>query len=55
MSNGYKLALKLVELGRADGLADKLDVLLLAGRMTRDEYNTVMARLSEVTQSGGES
>ena len=54
MSNGYKLAMKLVELGRTDGLADRLDVLLLAGRMTRDEYNAVVAKLSEATQSEGE-
>lgn len=46
----YKMVKKLIELGKTDGLADKLDVYLLAGRITEAEYTELVGLLTE----GGE-
>ena len=41
----YKLCLKLIELGRTNGLADKLDVYFAAGRLTEEQYTELIAML----------
>ena len=43
----YKLCLKLIALGRTEGLADKLDVYLAADRITAEQYEELMRLLSE--------
>lgn len=42
----YKLCKKLIELGRTEGLADKLDVYFAAGRLTTEEYEELMGMLN---------
>jgi hypothetical protein len=38
----YKLCKKLIELGRTEGLADKIDVYYAAGRLTTEQYRELM-------------
>ena len=44
----YKLCLKLIAIGKIDGLADKVDVYFAAGRLTEEQYTDLITRLSEV-------
>lgn len=41
----YKLCLKLINAGKTDGLADKIDVYFAAGRLTEEEYAELMSML----------
>ena len=41
----YKLCKRLIELGRTEGLADKLDVYFAADRLTYEEYDELMGML----------
>lgn len=38
----YKVVKRLIALGRTDGLAEKVDVYFLSGRITREEYQELM-------------
>jgi len=42
----YKLCKKLIELGRTEGLADKIDVYYAAGRLTTEQYQELMRLLA---------
>ena len=44
----YKLCLKLIAVGKTDGLADKIDVYFAAGRLTEEQYTDLISRLSEI-------
>lgn len=44
----YNLCLKLINLGKTDGLMDKVDVYYLAGRITEEEYKDLAERLNPV-------
>lgn len=41
----YKLCLKLIAVGKTDGLADKIDVYFAAGRLTEEQYMDLMSKL----------
>lgn len=42
----YKMCKRLIQLGRTDGMKDKLDIYLAADRMTTDQYNELMLMLN---------
>lgn len=42
----YKLCLKLIAIGKTDGLADKVDVYYAAGRLTDEQYTDLINRLN---------
>lgn len=44
----YRNCKKLIEAGRTEGMQEKLDVFLLANRITTDEYNELVSLLKEV-------
>lgn len=41
----YRTIKRLIELGKTDGLADKIDVLYVAGKLTETEYNELTGML----------
>lgn len=43
----YRTCKRLIERGLTNGLADKLDVLFAAGRLTEDEYKDLTEMLAE--------
>jgi len=43
----YRLILSLIAAGKTAGLKDKVDVLYLAGRLTSEQYQDIMERLSD--------
>ncbi len=45
----YNLCKKLIELGKTDGLQEKMDVYLAADRLTTDEYTELVALLAAAT------
>lgn len=45
MSTVFNLCKKLIELGRTDGLQDKMDVYLAADRLTAEEYAELSSML----------
>ncbi len=45
MSALAKIIMKLIEKGRTEGLRERIDVLFAAGRLTEDEYNTLIEAL----------
>lgn len=47
-TKNYKLCKILIEKGRTDGMADKLDSLLLFERITNEEYEELMSLLNPV-------
>ena len=46
MSVIYNLCASLIASGRTDGLANKIDVMYLAGRLTDEQYKTLIERLN---------
>ena len=42
MASVYNLCKKLIELGRTNGLIEKMDVYLAADRLTVEEYNELI-------------
>ena len=42
----YKLCLRLIEAGRTEGLADKIDVYYAANRLNTKEYEDLISKLS---------
>lgn len=42
----YKLVMKLINAGKTEGLADKVDVYYAAGRITAEEYEELMGILN---------
>ena len=41
----YILFLKLIEAGKTFGLAEKADVMYTLGRLTEEQYKTIVGRL----------
>lgn len=41
----YRLAKAMIERGQIDGMRDKLDALMLLGRITVEQYNELVAML----------
>lgn len=41
----YRTIKRLIELGKTDGLSDKIDVLYVAGKLTETEYNELTGML----------
>lgn len=41
----YRTIKRLIELGKTEGLADKIDVLYVAGKLTETEYNELTGML----------
>lgn len=41
----YRTISRLIDLGRTEGLREKIDVFYAAGSLTEDEYNTLVAKL----------
>lgn len=46
----YRTIKRLIERGRTDGLADKIDIFFAAGKLTEDEYNELVALLNGATK-----
>ena len=44
--NTYILCKKLIQIGKTEGLSDKLDVFLLNNRLTNEQYNELLADLN---------
>lgn len=42
----YRTLKRLIELGRTDGLIEKIDVFYAAGKLTETEYNELTGMLS---------
>lgn len=42
----YRTLKRLIDLGRTDGLAEKIDVFYAAGKLTEIEYNELTGMLS---------
>lgn len=45
MSTLAKVLMQMIVKGRTDGLEEKIDVFYAAGKLTDDEYNTLMDAL----------
>lgn len=45
----YRLCIALINAGKTDGLADKVDVFYAAGRLSATEYSDIIQRLAEGT------
>ena len=43
----YRTLKRLIELGRTEGLAEKIDVFFAAGKLTETEYNELAEMASE--------
>ena len=43
----YRTLKRLVELGRTEGLEEKIDVFYAAGKLTEDEYNELINLLEQ--------
>lgn len=43
----YNLVMKLIAIGKTDGLMDKVDVYFAAGRITEEEYREISEMLRE--------
>lgn len=41
----YRTLKRLIELGRTDGLSEKIDVFYAAGKLTETEYNELIGLL----------
>lgn len=46
----YRTIKRLIERGRTDGLADKIDIFFAAGKLTEDEYNELVSLLNGATK-----
>ena len=46
----YRMCKRLIELGRTDGLEEKIDVFYAAGKLTEDEYNELIELLQGSAQ-----
>lgn len=47
----YRMCKRLIELGRTDGLEEKIDVFYAAGKLTDDEYTELIEMLRAATQA----
>lgn len=43
----YQVCKKLIQMGKTEGLADKIDVYYLAERLTKEQYEELMDLLKE--------
>ena len=53
MSTLYKLLLNMVKKGRIENLEEKIDVFYAAGKLTDEEYNTLIELLHGNTPVNG--
>lgn len=44
----YKLVMRLIAIGKTDGLADKVDIYYANNRLTDEEYEEIMSILNPV-------
>ena len=45
----YRTLKRLIELGRTDGLEEKIDIFFAAGKLTEDQYNELVELLKNET------
>lgn len=45
MSTLYKVLKRMIEKGQTDGIEEKIDVFYAAGKLTDEEYTTLLAML----------
>lgn len=43
----YRTLKRLIELGRTDGLEEKIDIFFAAGKITEDQYNELVESLKK--------
>ena len=43
----YRTLKRLIELGRTDGLEEKIDIFFAAGKITEDQYNELIEMLKK--------
>ncbi len=43
----YRTLKRLIELGRTDGLEEKIDIFFAAGKLTEDQYNELVEALKK--------
>ena len=43
----YQICKKLIQMGKTEGLVDKIDVYYLAERLTKEQYEELMSMLEE--------
>lgn len=43
----YRTLKRLIELGRTDGLEEKIDIFFAAGKITEDQYNELIELLKK--------
>lgn len=43
----YRTLKRLIELGRTDGLEEKIDIFFAAGKITEDQYNELVEMLKK--------
>ncbi len=43
----YRTLKRLIELGRTDGLEEKIDIFFAAGKITEDQYNELVEALKK--------
>lgn len=41
----YRTLMRLIDLGRTEGLREKIDIFYAAGSLTDDEYNLLIAKI----------
>ena len=41
----YRMLKRLIELGKSEGLEERIDVFFAAGKITEDQYNELMESL----------
>ena len=41
----YKVIISLIEKGKTEGLAERVDVLYAAGKLTTEEYEDILSKL----------
>ena len=45
----YRMLKRLIELGKAEGLEERIDVFFAAGKITEDQYNELIELLKNET------
>lgn len=47
MQTTYDMCIRLIKLGKLEGLSEKIDVYYMNNRLTTEEYNDLMGRLNQ--------
>ena len=50
----YRTLKRLIEKGQTDGLEEKIDIFFAAGKLTDEEYTTLMGMLNPQTEQAVE-